>query len=85
MGTMKKIVLLLFVLFIIGCTYTVKNLEGKCCIKCQDSFSQSPVGVGEQAAKCWEFTSAKELSTECKEFFSEKPMTVKECSGWNNE
>ncbi len=82
---MKKIILLLFILFTIGCTHTVKNLEGECCIECQESFSQSPVGVGEQAAKCGEFTSAKELSVECKDYFNNSPKTVKECSGWNNE
>lgn len=72
---------MLGLLFIVACSHTTKdlNLERQCCVECNDAFSQSPVGVGEQAAKCGEFTSAKELSVECKEFFSQKPMTVKEC------
>lgn len=82
---MKKVILILSLLLIVACSYIQKNPEGKCCIECQEEFSQSPIGVGEQAAKCGEFTTTKELSNKCKEFFSQNPKTVKECSGWNTK
>lgn len=55
------------------------NLSDRCCQECLTAFSQSPVAVGPQAARCNQFTTGAPLSQGCQEYFSSSPRTVAEC------
>ncbi len=57
-----------------------ESLLTRCCTACVTAFESSPVGVGPQAARCGEFTSAVELIPQCSAFFKERALTVEECT-----
>lgn len=91
---MKALIVVAFVLFIVlilsGCVLTgssklpsalekYRDIQGECCSLCQSAFSQSPVGVGSQAARCGGFTSSISIGEECKAYFKTTPMTVATC------
>ncbi len=58
---------------------STQNLLNRCCQECLTAFSQSPVGVGPQGARCGTFTTGSPLSAECQDYFSSSPRTVAEC------
>lgn len=88
---MKALLAVAFVLFIVsGCVPAkpsrllpalekFRDIQGECCSLCQSAFSQSPVGVGPQAARCGGFTSSYNIGEECDAYFKTSPMTVREC------
>jgi len=55
------------------------DLKTKCCTECKNAFSESPIGVGPEMAKCGKFSTAQPLSEKCKAYFQNNPMTVSEC------
>ena len=78
---MKKLILLLGVLFLIGCSNlsSISGMKNQCCKECKDAFTQSPVDLGDKGAKCGEFTTTQEISIVCKSYFNKNPTTVSEC------
>jgi len=79
---MKNFALILFLamVFLLQCNQNPpKDLKKKCCMECQEAWSQSPAAIGPEGAKCGEFMSAKSLSEECIQYFKEHPATVSEC------
>ena len=58
---------------------TAIDLKARCCTECKAAFSQSPVGVGPQAATCGTFTTGKPMSEQCKAYFENNSMTVSQC------
>ncbi len=84
---MKAAIPLIFltisVLLIAGCSSA--KTGRRCCQQCVDAFGSSPVGVGEQAAQCGEFTTGSPLSEECGAFFMSEPRSVKACQDFMDE
>lgn len=73
--------LVLFILHSCGVKRTsqVQNLQTSCCQECLEAFSQSPVGVGAEAARCGFFSTSFELSAPCQKFFQEQEIMVSAC------
>ncbi len=66
--------------FLSACTKeTGGDVRPSCCAECLDAFSQSPVGVGEEAVACGAFTSSLPISEECEAYFKNYLMTVAQC------
>lgn len=79
---MKKIIVGLIIVAIVLIGFVFFSLEKtseQCCQECLTAFSQSPVAVGPQGARCGTFTTGSPLSTECQDYFSSSPRTVAEC------
>ena len=79
---MRKLILILIILFVIGCSNVTNKLSGvntQCCKECKDAFKQSPVDLGDKGAECGEFTTTQEISIVCKSYFNKNPTTVSEC------
>ncbi|MDO8642060.1 MAG: hypothetical protein Q7R76_00515 [Candidatus Woesearchaeota archaeon] len=77
---MNNLIILLILTFIVGgCASSAENIQQSCCAQCLDTFSQSPVGVGQSAARCGEFTSSLNLSNDCAAYFKTNSMTVAQC------
>ncbi|NRB46970.1 MAG: hypothetical protein HRU41_04815 [Saprospiraceae bacterium] len=82
-NTIPTLLVSLLVFVVISCgvkkAKTAEDLRSQCCKECVEAFSQSPVGVGAEGARCGSFNSAVELSSPCQKYFSENPVMVSEC------
>lgn len=56
-----------------------QDLQTGCCQECLEAFSQSPVGVGANAARCGFFSSSVELSTPCQKYFKKNEVMASAC------
>lgn len=59
--------------------YAVEESKARCCRECRAAFSQSPVAVGEEGARCGGFTTGAPLTAFCEDYFAANPATVAEC------
>lgn len=55
------------------------DLQAECCEECKAAFNKSPVGVGAEAVRCGEFSTAEPLSGGCETYFQDNLITVSEC------
>jgi hypothetical protein len=71
----------LLILCFTACNTSKKkeDLSAQCCRECLEAFSQSPVGVGAEAAQCGDFTTANPISDKCRVYFENNPKTVAAC------
>lgn len=51
----------------------------KCCEECIAAYSQSPIAVGPNGARCGNFMTGKPISDECAGYFEANPSTVSGC------
>ena len=81
---MKTVLILFILIFLASCTTPPKKYSVlECCIQCSQSFSKSPAGIGASGVNCGEFSSTQQITPECKEYFSENKMSVKECNSYD--
>jgi len=72
---------LIFLIYGCGVKKSAKttDLSTQCCKECLEAFSQSPVGVGADGARCGFFNSSAEISSPCQKYFKENQVMVSEC------
>ncbi|MCK5416446.1 hypothetical protein KAI92_03400 [Candidatus Parcubacteria bacterium] len=56
--------------------------KARCCEECKTAFSKSSIGVGVEIAMCGNFSSGQTISTGCKSFFKNNPMSVSVCESY---